>query len=54
MIAPNIWIDPKNNNNYFLNVQYPESQINSIADLRAGDSASTARKLLRPTRLRHW
>ena len=23
MIAPNVWIDPRNNNNYFLNVQYP-------------------------------
>jgi multidrug efflux pump subunit AcrB len=49
MIAPNIWIDPKNNNNYFLNVQYPESQINSIADLRAIPLHSP--KLLRPTRL---
>ena len=26
MVAPNVWIDPKNNNNYFLNVQYPERQ----------------------------
>ncbi len=49
MIAPNIWIDPKNNNNYFLNVQYPESQINSVADLRAIPLHSP--KLLRPTRL---
>ncbi len=24
MVAPNIWIDPKNSNNYFPNVQYPE------------------------------
>jgi multidrug efflux pump subunit AcrB len=35
MVAPNIWIDPKNNNNYFLNVQYPEQQIQSLLDLRA-------------------
>ncbi len=35
MIAPNIWIDPRNNNNYFLNVQYPEGQLRSLADLRA-------------------
>ena len=25
MIAPNLWIDPRNGNNYFLTVQYPES-----------------------------
>ncbi|HEX4134176.1 MAG TPA: efflux RND transporter permease subunit [Bryobacteraceae bacterium] len=49
MIAPNIWIDPKNNNNYFLNVQYPESQVHSIADLRAIPLHGA--KLLRPTRL---
>jgi multidrug efflux pump subunit AcrB len=35
MIAPSVWIDPKNGNNYFLTVQYPEQQIKSIADLRA-------------------
>jgi multidrug efflux pump subunit AcrB len=35
MIAPNLWIDPRNGNNYFLTVQYPEAQIHSIQDLRA-------------------
>jgi multidrug efflux pump subunit AcrB len=35
MVAPNIWIDPKNNNNYFLNVQYPEQQIKSLLDLKS-------------------
>jgi multidrug efflux pump subunit AcrB len=35
MVAPNVWIDPKNNNNYFLNVQYPEQQIKSLLDLRS-------------------
>lgn len=35
MIAPNLWIDPRNGNNYFLTVQYPESQIRSIQDLRS-------------------
>ncbi len=49
MIAPNIWIDPRNNNNYFLNVQYPEGQIRSLADLRA--IPLRAPKLLEPTRL---
>jgi multidrug efflux pump subunit AcrB len=49
MIAPNIWIDPRNNNNYFLNVQYPEGQIRSLADLRAIPLRGP--KLLQPTRL---
>ena len=35
MIAPNLWIDPRNGNNYFLTVQYPEAQIHSIQDLRS-------------------
>jgi multidrug efflux pump subunit AcrB len=49
MIAPNIWIDPRNNNNYFLNVQYPEGQIKNLDDLRAIPLRGP--KLLRPTRL---
>jgi len=35
MVAPSIWVDPKNGNNYWLTVQYPEHQIREIADLRA-------------------
>ena len=35
MIAPNLWIDPRSGNNYFLTVQYPETQIRSIQDLRS-------------------
>jgi len=35
MIAPNLWIDPRNGNNYFLTFQYPETQIRSIQDLRS-------------------
>jgi multidrug efflux pump subunit AcrB len=35
MVAPNIWIDPRNNNNYFLNVQYPEHQIQNLLDLQS-------------------
>ncbi len=35
MIAPNLWLDPRNGNNYFLTVQYPEAQIHSVDDLRA-------------------
>ena len=35
MIAPNVWIDPRNGNNYFLTVQYPEAQIRTVQDLQA-------------------
>jgi multidrug efflux pump subunit AcrB len=35
MIAPNVWIDPHNGNNYFLTVQYPEAQIHTVQDLEA-------------------
>jgi HAE1 family hydrophobic/amphiphilic exporter-1 len=33
MIAPSIWIDPKNGNDYFLTAQYPEKEINSLDTL---------------------
>jgi multidrug efflux pump subunit AcrB len=49
MVAPNVWIDPKNNNNYFLNVQYPEQQIKSLLDLRSIPLHGAGLK--RPTRL---
>lgn len=49
MVAPNIWIDPKNNNNYFLNVQYPEHQIQNLLDLRSIPLHGAGVK--RPTRL---
>jgi multidrug efflux pump subunit AcrB len=49
MVAPNVWIDPRNNNNYFLNVQYPEQQIHSLLDLRSIPLHGAALK--RPTRL---
>ena len=35
MIAPSFWSDPKSNNDYMLTVQYPESQIKDLADLKA-------------------
>ncbi len=35
IIAPSIWVDPKNGNNYWLTVQYPERQIMNLNDLRA-------------------
>ncbi|MBX3027020.1 efflux RND transporter permease subunit [bacterium] len=33
MIAPSIWIDPKNGNDYFLTAQYAEQDINSLDTL---------------------
>ena len=35
MIAPSIWVDAKNGNNYYMTVQYPEQKIKSLSDLRA-------------------
>jgi multidrug efflux pump subunit AcrB len=34
MIAPTYWTDPKSNNDYYLTVQYPETQIKDLSDLR--------------------
>jgi HAE1 family hydrophobic/amphiphilic exporter-1 len=34
MIAPSYWVDPKNGNNYMLTVQYPETQVHSLTDLK--------------------
>ena len=47
--APNFWIDPRNNNTDFLNVQYPEGQIQNISDLKGIPLRGP--RLLRPTRL---
>ena len=32
MIAPSYWVDPKSGNNYFLTVQFPDAQIQSMTD----------------------
>jgi multidrug efflux pump subunit AcrB len=34
MIAPSYWIDPRTGNDYYLTVQYPESDINSLFSLK--------------------
>jgi multidrug efflux pump subunit AcrB len=34
MIAPSYWVDPNNGNNYMLTVQYPETQVRSLTDLK--------------------
>ncbi|MBI4908774.1 MAG: efflux RND transporter permease subunit [Acidobacteria bacterium] len=35
MIAPSFWLDPKSGNDYLLAVQYTESQIQNLQDVRA-------------------
>jgi multidrug efflux pump subunit AcrB len=49
MIAPNLWIDPKSGNDYYLTVQYPTTQIRTIQDLDAIPLHSP--DLAQPTRL---
>jgi HAE1 family hydrophobic/amphiphilic exporter-1 len=34
MIAPSYWVDPKSGNDYMLTVQYPETQVHSLNDLK--------------------
>jgi len=34
MIAPRYWVDPNNGNNYMLTVQYPETEVKSLTDLK--------------------
>jgi HAE1 family hydrophobic/amphiphilic exporter-1 len=34
MIAPSYWVDPSNGNNYMLTVQYRETQVRSLSDLK--------------------
>ena len=46
MIAPSYWVDPKSGNNYFLTVQFPDTQIQSMTDfaqipVRASEAETT-------------
>ena len=67
MIAPSYWVDPKNGNNYMLTVQYPETQVKSLLDLkqipiRASANANTtdleavtsAKVINTPTEVDHY
>ncbi len=67
MVAPNVWIDPRNGNNYFLAVQYPERQVETLLDLRSIplhgtgrtastrlDMVSTMTRTLAPTEVDHY
>src|SRR5262249_17077562 len=67
MIAPSFWIDPKTGNDYMLTVQYPETQVKNLADLKAIplraagatqptrlDMLSSVRKITSPTEVDHY
>ena len=67
MIAPSYWIDPKTGNDYMLTVQYPESAIKSVADLKSIplrapgnhaaallDAVATVSRLDTPTEVDHY
>lgn len=49
MVAPSMWVDPKNGNNYYLSVQYEEEQVKSMNDLRSIPLRGAAS--VKPTRL---
>jgi multidrug efflux pump subunit AcrB len=34
MIAPSYWVDPRSGNDYLLTVQYPETAVNTLNDLK--------------------
>jgi len=67
MIAPSYWVDPKSGNDYLLTVQYPESEVHSLNDLkqipiRAAaserttqlDSVASIAPTLSPTEVDHY
>ena len=67
MIAPTFWSDPKNGNDYFLTVQYPENNIQDLGMLMAIplrspkltkptrlDAVATIRRITRPTEVDHY
>jgi HAE1 family hydrophobic/amphiphilic exporter-1 len=49
MIAPSYWVDPKSGNDYMLTVQYPESTVKTLDDLKAIPLRSSIQQ--KPTRL---
>jgi HAE1 family hydrophobic/amphiphilic exporter-1 len=66
-IAPTYWTDPRSNNDYYLTVQYPESQVKTFDDLRAIplhapgklvrtslDAVSTMTMIQAPTEVAHY
>ncbi len=67
MIAPSLWIDPRNGNPYYLAVQYAEKQIQDLVDLRSVplrgpastqptrlDMVSSIQRIEGPTEINHF
>ncbi len=67
MIAPSYWVDPKSGNDYLLTVQYPESEVQSLNDLKQIpirapaserttqlDSVANIAPILSPTEVDHY
>lgn len=67
MIAPSFWVDPKSGNDYMLTVQYPETQIRSLMDVKAIplrapkflestrlDAVATVKRIEAPTEVDHY
>jgi hydrophobic/amphiphilic exporter-1 (mainly G- bacteria), HAE1 family len=67
MIAPSYWVDPKSGNDYLLTVQYPESEVRSLNDLKQIpirsaaserttqlDSVANIAPILSPTEVDHY
>lgn len=67
MIAPNYWVDPKSGNPYLLTVQYPETAVKTLTDLKQIplrgpkileptflDSVVTVRHIVSPTEVDHY
>jgi len=67
MIAPSYWVDPRNGNNYLLTVQYPETQVKSLTDLKeiplhaannmntaALEAVSSVKPINTPTEVDHY
>lgn len=44
MIAPSYWVDPKSGNDYMLTVQYPETTVKTLDDLKSIPMRSAAQK----------
>ncbi|HTM49257.1 MAG TPA: efflux RND transporter permease subunit [Bryobacteraceae bacterium] len=66
-IAPTYWTDPRSNNDYYLTVQYPESQVKTFDELRAIplhapgrlgrtslDAVSSLKMIQAPTEVAHY
>jgi len=67
MIAPSYWVDPKTGNDYMLTVQYPETVVKTMADLKGIpirssnnrdtailDAVTSVRRIEAPTEVDHY